>query len=372
MEKTLELILKDEITVVSKPEEFFNEDYKSISSVLKNIDNKYLRKYIENKYREYKEIGFPKWRRLKLNSINLPEYKYVDYFKDVNFDINIDDFEGTHRKFVLLSDVFSSKGDYLTVNDKLELKKEYNNEITNDVYNIDGKFSLVRIINTDKFSNNTARFIVNDGASLTLYNIHVTQKLSFSVDNMFIWTGNNSSVVVRDIYIGSGKVAGYLGIKMNGEKANVEVKPYFLGKNNAIFDLLYLLRFVGMENKGSVNAEGALMDNAKVVFRGILDLKKGAKNSEAEESEKCILLSKNSKMEAIPSLLVDENEVTASHAASSSPLDEMAVFYLMSRGFSEKEAKKYILNGIFETLINELSNFSVEGLVKDALEEYTG
>ncbi|ABR29928.1 Fe-S cluster assembly protein SufD [Thermosipho melanesiensis] len=372
MEKTLELVLNDEITVVSKPEEFFEGDYKDISDVLNNIENRFLREYVEKKYGEYIKLGFPKWKRLKLERINLPKYRYVDYFKDVDFEIDLIDFEGANRKFVLLSDIFSSKGEYLKVKEKKEIFKEYEDEITNDYYQVEDELTVVRILRTNDFSNNTLRFELGDNAKLNLYNIHVTKDSSFSVDNVFIWTKNNSKVVVKDVYIGSGKIAGYLGVKMGNKNANVQIKPYFLGKNSAIFDLLYLLRFVGIENKGSIRAEGALMDSAKVVFRGILDLRRGAKNSEAEEFEKCILLSKNSKMEAIPSLLVDENEVVASHAASSAPLDENSVFYLMSRGFSEKEAKRYILNGIFETLVEELTIYGVEGLIKDALEEYTG
>jgi Fe-S cluster assembly scaffold protein SufB len=115
-----------------------------------------------------------------------------------------------------------------------------------------------------------------------------------------------------------------------------------------------------------------LNDNSKVVFRGILDIKKGAKNIEASEEERCILLSKNSKMEAIPSLLVDENDVVASHAASSAPVDEDSIFYLMTRGFSEEEAKNSIIKGIYESLILEISQFNLEELVKNALTQYSG
>ena len=372
MEKNLELFLDNEKAVVSVPKQFFEGDYteKDLERALSSIENKFVRKYVLEKYSEYTKIGFPIWKRLKINSLSLPEYKYEGYFKGVEEDLDLIDFEGTHRKYVLLSDIFSSMGEYIKVDNEKDEKVEYIDRITNDVYKVNGKLVLVRILKTNNFSNNTLRVVADDNAEVEIYNIHVSEENSFSVDNIFIMVEDKVQVKVRDIYIGEGKVAGYLGVKMNGNESNVDVKPYFLGSKSAIFDLQYLLRFVGLENKGSIKAEGALSDEAKVVFRGILDLKRGAKNSEAEEMERCILLSKDSKMEAIPSLLVDENEVTASHAASSAPLDEDAIFYLMSRGFNRKEAKSFILNGIFENLINELSVFGLEEVVKNALKKY--
>lgn len=378
MEKTLELALNNEKAVVSKPREFFEGDYdeKNFLNVINSLKNEASKKYVMRKYGEYIRVGFPEWKRLKLNKIKLPEYKYESYlesFKEEDLEIiSRYDFEGSHRKFVLLSDVFSSKGDFYVVDGKEVILNRYTDEITNNFYKVYGDLTLIRIITNNSFSNNNDRFIVEDGASLNVYNLYFSKDNTFGTSNIFIWTKNNSNVKVRDFVNGTGKVASYLGIKMVGESSNIDIKPYFLGSKDAIFDLLYLLKFIGKENVGKVSAIGSLNDNSKVVFRGILDIKKGAKNIEASEEERCILLSKNSKMEAIPSLLVDENDVVASHAASSAPVDEDSIFYLMTRGFSEEEAKNSIIKGIYESLILEISQFNLEELVKNAFTHYSG
>ena len=70
--------------------------------------------------------------------------------------------------------------------------------------------------------------------------------------------------------------------------------------------------------------------------------------------------------------MVDENDVVASHAASSSPVDENMVFYLMTRGISEKEAQNAIVKGIFEMLKEELDAYNLKGVVEDALNRVVG
>lgn len=376
MEKTLELVLNNEKAVVQDPQEFFENDYDKeiFEKVISALNNDFAKEYVIQKYEEYTKVGFPKWKRLNFNTINLPKYNYKNYLTDLNKEnlelINKYDFEGSHRKFVLLSDIFSSKGAFFKIdNDKVIINK-YSDEITNNFYKVTGNLTLIRIIKNEQFTNNTDRFIVENGSTLNVYNLYFTNENSFGSSNVFIWAKNNSNVKVRDFITGNGKFANYLGVKMNEKNSNVDIKPYFLGNKKAIFDMLYLLRFIGEDNKGEVKAIGALSDESKIVFRGILDIKRGAKNTEASEEERCILLSENSKMEAIPSLLVDENEIVASHAASSSPIDEDSLFYLMSRGFSRAEAKNSIIKGIFESLIIELSQFNLEEMVKNAITQY--
>ncbi|MBO8160811.1 MAG: SufD family Fe-S cluster assembly protein [Thermosipho sp. (in: Bacteria)] len=378
MEKTLELMLDGKKAVVASPEETFEGDYDEnvFAEVLENVGNVYTKEYVIERFKEYIDIGFPIWKRMNVKNIKLPVYKYKSYFNDLSkeqlmYILNYD-FEGAHRKYVLLSDIFSSKGKFIEINDTQKMILETNSEITNDFIRVTGDAVVIRLIRNDSFSNNTVRFVVENNAKLTLYNLYFSSQNSFGVNNLFIWAKNDAKVFVRDFYSGKGKIASYLGVKLMDTRAKVELKPYFLGSGSSIFDLLYLFRFIGQENVGMLKAEGAMSDSGKVIFRGILDIRRGAKNVEASESERCILLSPDSTMEAIPSLLVDENEIVASHAASSSPLDEDSVFYLMTRGFSKEEAKRYIINGIFESLKEELSEYKLEGLVENALEEFMG
>ena len=67
-------------------------------------------------------------------------------------------------------------------------------------------------------------------------------------------------------------------------------------------------------------------------------------------------MSKNVKNQSLPLLLCKEKNVKGSHGFTANSIDEDKIFYLLSRGFNEKEAKGLILRGKFLNLLKEVKN----------------
>ena len=63
------------------------------------------------------------------------------------------------------------------------------------------------------------------------------------------------------------------------------------------------------------------------------------------------MLSEQARGDANPILLIDENEVTAGHAASVGRVDPEEMFYLLSRGIQEEEAERLVIRGFLGTVI---------------------
>lgn len=62
-------------------------------------------------------------------------------------------------------------------------------------------------------------------------------------------------------------------------------------------------------------------------------------------TERVLLLDKLAKAEAVPDLEILSDDVSCSHAATISPIDELQLFYLMSRGISRNQAEDFIVDG---------------------------
>lgn len=95
---------------------------------------------------------------------------------------------------------------------------------------------------------------------------------------------------------------------------------------------------------GEVLIKAVVMDNAKLRVKGIIKIEKGAELCEGFLRQKVLLVGKNATAEAIPELEIECNEVKASHAASVGRIDEEQLFYLMSRGMSQSDAEKLIID----------------------------
>jgi Fe-S cluster assembly scaffold protein SufB len=104
-----------------------------------------------------------------------------------------------------------------------------------------------------------------------------------------------------------------------------------------------------------VNGRG-FSRSGRIVFRGVMDAKKGAKNAGVSEHFECLFLDDESSFEAIPSLFVSENELSAEHGATAYKIPYDEVFYMMSRGFSREEVSLIVAKGVLDGF-DELQNW---------------
>jgi Fe-S cluster assembly protein SufD len=77
-----------------------------------------------------------------------------------------------------------------------------------------------------------------------------------------------------------------------------------------------------------------------------------------------MMLSPRAKVDAIPSVLVSADDVSASHGGTVGELDEDLIFYMRTRGLERAEAVRVIVEGFFEPLIGELDDPHLEDLVR--------
>jgi len=370
IEKTLRLEHQKMRAIVPQRKVMDIQDY-SVDD-FKASGNNLLDEWRVKRLSEYLTYKFPIWRRTGLKNLNLPETMPYKGLETIDLEgislLEEMDFEGSDRKFVLLADVFSSSGDYIAVENDTTL-------IINDLSHYDntlidiksGELNLVRIVDKPFFVGNL-RIKVRKEAKLNMYNLYIgSSNDDILISNVFIDSEENSKTLIKDFYFGGKINTGYVSVRLNGENTFADVRPYYLGNSKTVIDILYLVRFYKPNSYGNVDAKGVLADESKVVFRGIMDILSGAKEVEAHQSNHATLISLKAKVDAIPSLMVDENDVVASHAASSSPIDDNMVFYLMSRGIPKEDAQNMIVRGVFETLKDELKKYNLEGVVENAL-----
>ncbi|MDP2670984.1 MAG: SufD family Fe-S cluster assembly protein [bacterium] len=100
--------------------------------------------------------------------------------------------------------------------------------------------------------------------------------------------------------------------------------------------------------------KSVLNEKAQGGFYGLVKIKRGAKNTDTYFREDALLLSKNAKAEAIPSLEIDENEVKAGHASTVGPVDPESIFYLQSRGIPADQAKRLLVQGYLGAVADKL------------------
>ncbi len=152
---------------------------------------------------------------------------------------------------------------------------------------------------------------------------------------------------------------------LQGERANVEVKTIFIGRDEQRGNFTTKVVHDAPATDSTILFRGIMRDESRGVFNAITKMNKGASKSETDQSVKVLMLSEKGRSEANPILLIDEYDVVAGHAASVGPVDPEDIYYLMSRGIPYEEAERLIIYGFLATVV---SRMPIEAM-KDKLEE---
>jgi len=141
---------------------------------------------------------------------------------------------------------------------------------------------------------------------------------------------------------------------MKGQGASAEDVEIIFGNNDQSFDVTSNLIHYGPNTRGRVLSKSVMKDKSKSLFKGMIKIDKNGKSAESFLAGHAILLDKGAKSDTIPGLEIETNEVRATHSASVAQIDENQIFYLMSRGLNNEEAKREIVSGFLEPLSRKM------------------
>jgi Fe-S cluster assembly scaffold protein SufB len=115
--------------------------------------------------------------------------------------------------------------------------------------------------------------------------------------------------------------------------------------------------------------KGALTGDSRASYEGLIRIVPGAQETHTYLQTHQILLSPKAKGDAIPSLIVETDNVSASHGGTVGELDEDQIFYMMTRGLTRTEAVRILLEGYFEEVVQRLEDPGLEALVRRRIAE---
>ena len=115
---------------------------------------------------------------------------------------------------------------------------------------------------------------------------------------------------------------------------------------------------------------GVAKDSSNIIFTGCNHILKGSKKAITKQNAKIIVFDKDANGTASPILKIDENDVQASHGAVVGQLNSDHMFYLMSRGLSQNEARMVITLGYLKPISQNFSKSiqeKIENTIKEAM-----
>lgn len=158
----------------------------------------------------------------------------------------------------------------------------------------------------------------------------------------------------------NNKLAAKLNSRLVGVGANVDIRAVVISSldNNQVIDVE--INHEAKHSVGLMHNIAIASENGRVVLNGIERILQGNSNSDAYQSLQGITTSNDAVIEVNPILLIDEYDITAGHGATVGQLDEVSIYYLMSRGLTRKEAERLMINGLIRPIIDAISDEDIK------------
>jgi len=118
--------------------------------------------------------------------------------------------------------------------------------------------------------------------------------------------------------------------------------------------------------------KGALDGTARAVFQGAIRVEPGADGTDAQMSNKTLLLSDDAEIDTKPQLEIYADEVKCAHGATTGELDAEAMFYLRSRGIPEIEARGILVEGFLDEVTEAMGDTPFAHLVRGHVAAWVG
>lgn len=151
-----------------------------------------------------------------------------------------------------------------------------------------------------------------------------------------------------------GNVVADFDSDLIGKASHANLKVVALSSGRQVQGIDSRVTNYGPHSVGHILQHGVILERGTLTFNGIGHIIRGAKGADAQQESRVLMLSDKARSDANPILLIDENEVTAGHAASIGQVDPEDMYYLMSRGLDQATAERLVIRGFLGSVITEI------------------
>lgn len=219
------------------------------------------------------------------------------------------------------------------------------------------------------FTNAFTHAVIRKDAYLEHYKIQNDLDNSSLINNTQILHEAKSNSYTTTITLNGGLVRNNLNITLDAEFCEAYLNGLYLEKGTQHVDNHTLVDHAKPNCYSNELYKGILDGRSTGVFNGKIWVRKDAQKTNAFQSNKNILLSKDASVNTKPQLEIFADDVKCSHGATTGQLDEEAMFYLRARGVGEETAKKLLVHAIAFDVLDKVKNEELRAYLEQEIEE---
>jgi Fe-S cluster assembly scaffold protein SufB len=186
----------------------------------------------------------------------------------------------------------------------------------------------------------------------------------FDASTRFVGVGRDAYCHWLPALLGGHLVRQHLELAVSEPGGDMAFRGLFFTEGQELLDVFAVDLHETGPSGGDVHWRGAATGSSRASFEGLIQIDPGAQQTHTYLQIHSMMLSPKARVDAIPSVLVSADDVSASHGGTVGELDEDVIFYMQSRGLDRASAVRVIVEGFFEPLLSELRDEPLEEIVR--------
>ena len=234
----------------------------------------------------------------------------------------------------------------LEKNSSLSMLSVFDEKIKNCFSNLHSKIILNKNSNFKNyiFDNNFNENLKYNFSNIDIYENSISENFIYSSESKF--SKNEIICNLKEKY-SSAFINGVINLDQS-KQHEIQTNINHLAENTKSYQLI----------------KSILNDKSKGVYQGKIFVNEIAQKTDGYQLSKALLLDENTEFNGKPELEIYADDVKCSHGSTSGNLDENAIFYLMSRGLDFKQAKKLLIEGFINDVIEKITNTEIQTYIK--------
>lgn len=210
--------------------------------------------------------------------------------------------------------------------------------------------------------------LVGDAANLQYVGLQDWNRQTYEFSYQRARVGRNANLDWIAGTMGGRLVKTYMELELDGIGAHGRMSGFFFADNEQLFDHDTQQNHNAPLTVSDLLFKGAAKDNARTVWQGMIKSLPKMQKIDGFQASRNLVLSPDARMDGIPGLEIEADDVACSHAATFGTLEAEPIFYLMSRGIQRPDAELMVIEGFFDELLERIPFERVRERLQAAME----
>jgi len=275
------------------------------------------------------------------------------------------------RKYAALNAAFWTNGTFLYVPKDVEVELPLGAFTTSDRGGLTGSRTLIVLERDAKatfldeytsdplgerlFNTGATEIVLRDGAKLRYVSLQNWSRDVVQMNTIRANIGRDARLESLTVSLGGDAARAEVEVSMQGPGSESEMLGLYFADEGQHYNQYTVQHHAADHAHSDLLFKGALRDASSAVYSGVIIVDPGAQKTDAYQTNRNLLLDRESEAVSIPQLEIKANDVKCSHGSTTGPVPEDQRFYLMSRGLRPEVAEHVLVTGFLYEVMSRVT-----------------